>query len=189
VSVRPAPERLVTFVSDADLVAGCRQAAPGAWSALVHRFSSYVWAIALQAYRLSEHDAEDVFQEVFAKAYERLPSLRSDEAIRPWLAQLTRNACVDRLRSDSRVLLTDMPPEPIQPDPVLERLADALTVRDAVIGLPEHCREIIDRFFIQDQSYEVIGAEIGISAGTIASRISRCLGKLRAVLSASAPAR
>ena len=46
----------------------------------------------------AEHDAEDVFQDVFARAYERLGSLRDDAAIRPWLAQLTRNACVDRLR-------------------------------------------------------------------------------------------
>ena len=41
---------------------------------------------------------------------------------------------------------------------------------------------VIDRFFTRDQSYEAIGRELAIPAGTIASRISRCLGKLRVTL-------
>ena len=85
--------------SDAELVAGCRRGDPAAWNALVERFARYVSAIATQAFRLSEHDAEDVFQDVFAKTYERLGSLRSDDAIRPWIGQLTRNCCLDLLRS------------------------------------------------------------------------------------------
>ena len=84
-------------LSDAQLVGRCRAGEAAAWNELVERFSRYVYAIAVRAYRLAEHDAEDVFQDVFARAYERLGSLRDDAAIRPWLAQLTRNACVDRL--------------------------------------------------------------------------------------------
>ena len=45
--------------------------------------------------------------------------------------------------------------------------------------LPDHCREILDRFFAADQSYHEIGAQLELPAGTIASRISRCLAKLR----------
>ena len=57
-----------------------------------------------------------------------------------------------------------------------------MDVRSALVELPDHCREIIDRFFIRDESYETIGETLGISSGTIASRISRCLAKLRQVL-------
>ena len=89
-------------LSDAQLVGRCRAGEAAAWNELVERFSRYVYAIAVRAYRLPEHDAEDVFQDVFARAYERLGSLRDDTAIRPWLAQLTRNACVDRLRTSAR---------------------------------------------------------------------------------------
>ena len=83
-------------VSAAQLVALCRSGDQDAWAALVERFSRYVYAIASQGFRLRDQDAEDVFQEVFAKVYERLDTLRSDEAIQPWIAQLTRRVCVDR---------------------------------------------------------------------------------------------
>jgi DNA-directed RNA polymerase specialized sigma24 family protein len=46
-------------------------------------------------------------------------------------------------------------------------------------GLPENCRQILDRFFARDESYRTIGDTLGLPAGTIASRISRCLAKLR----------
>jgi DNA-directed RNA polymerase specialized sigma24 family protein len=45
--------------------------------------------------------------------------------------------------------------------------------------MPDACREILDRFFCRDESYAVIGRSLGLPAGTIASRISRCLAKLR----------
>ena len=70
-----------------------------AWNELVERFSRYVYAICTQAFRLAAHDAEDVFQEVFARVYEHLDRLRNDDAIRPWIAQLTRRLCIDRLRA------------------------------------------------------------------------------------------
>ena len=68
---------------DAQLVGRCRAGEAAAWNELVERFSRYVYAIAVRAYRLPEHDAEDVFQDDFARAYERLGSLRDDTAIRP----------------------------------------------------------------------------------------------------------
>jgi DNA-directed RNA polymerase specialized sigma24 family protein len=46
----------------------------------------------------------------------------------------------------------------------------------------EPCREILDRFFCRDQSYKAIGDALALPAGTIASRISRCLGKLKSEL-------
>jgi DNA-directed RNA polymerase specialized sigma24 family protein len=45
--------------------------------------------------------------------------------------------------------------------------------------LPENCHEILDRFFARDQSYAQIAEALELPMGTIASRISRCLTKLR----------
>lgn len=169
---------MLTDITDAQLVERCRAGEAAAWNELVERFSRYVYAIAVRAFRLAEHDAEDVFQEVFARTYERLDSLRDDASIKPWIAQLTRNACIDRLRSGDRV---ELMPEPLegQADAALEQLDEALTVHEGMRAISPNCREILDRFFARDESYRTIGEALGIPPGTIASRISRCLGKLR----------
>jgi RNA polymerase sigma factor (sigma-70 family) len=171
-------ETVDATLSDAELVARCRRGDPEAWNTLVERFSRYVSAIATQAFRLPQHDAEDVFQDVFARVYERLDTLRSDEAIRPWIGQLTRNCCLDLLRSSNRVVLT-AELEETTADEVIATLDEALTVREGLARLGPECRDVLDRFFCRDESYRTIGAALEIPAGTIASRISRCLGQLR----------
>jgi RNA polymerase sigma factor (sigma-70 family) len=169
----------LTSLPDAQLVARCRRGDEDAWRELVSRFSRYVFAICSQAYRLRAEDAEDVFQEVFARTHQHLERLRDDAAIRPWIAQLTRRLCVDRIRAGSREDVSDPDELPVVADDVMGTLDEALSVHEAMAGLPENCREILDRFFARDQSYQTIGAELGLPSGTIASRISRCLSKLR----------
>ncbi len=165
--------------SDAELVARCREGDEDAWRALVERFSRYVYAIAVQAYRLPEHEAEDVFQDVFARVYERLDQLRDDEAIRAWIGQLTRRLCVDRLRERKGIDVSS--PEPAEPklDETLERLEAAWRVQELMATLPKPCQEILDRFFARDESYRTIAEALDLPPGTIASRISRCLATLR----------
>ena len=165
-------------LTDAQLVARCRTGDHDAWRELVDRFSRYVYAIAVQGFKLPEHDAEDVFQEVFTRAYEHLHKLRDDEAIRPWLAQLTRRLCIDRLRAGSTEPLDD-DVEIAGADDTIARLDESLAVHEALAALPDNCQEILDRFFARDESYHTIGDALDIPSGTIASRISRCLTKLR----------
>jgi RNA polymerase sigma-70 factor (ECF subfamily) len=167
-----------TRETDAQLVARCRAGDEEAWRELVDRFSRYVYAIAVQGFRLSDADAEDVFQEVFARAYERLRNLRDDDAIKPWLAQLTRRICIDSRRVSAREQLSQDELTDELED-TLPRLDEALAVHEALALLPDHCQEILDRFFARDESYRTIGEALEIPAGTIASRISRCLVKLR----------
>ena len=166
--------------SDAEIVSRCRKGDEEAWNALVERFSRYVYAICVRGFRLNRDDVEDVFQEVFARVYERLGELRSDEAIRPWIAQLTRRLCLDRLRAGHREVLGDE--DTIgdeQVDETLAELDEAMTVQAGLDAVGEPCREILDRFFCRDESYRTIGEALALPSGTIASRISRCLGKLR----------
>ena len=83
----------VDAASDAELVARCRAGDQAAWDALVERYARYVHAIVARVYRLELHDAEDVFQDVFTRVFERLDTLRDGDALRPWIAQTTRNCC------------------------------------------------------------------------------------------------
>jgi RNA polymerase sigma factor (sigma-70 family) len=168
--------------TDAQLVSRCRAGDPEAWNEFVERFSRYVYAICSRGFRLAQYDAEDVFQEVFARAFEKLSELRSDEAVRPWLAQLTRRLCIDRLRLLARDAPGGEEPDEQEIEDVLGSLDDAMTVRAALDTVGDPCREILDRFFCRDESYRTIGDFLEIPAGTIASRISRCLDKVRAEL-------
>src|SRR5436853_3168869 len=120
--------------SAADLVARCRRGDQEAWAALVERFSRYVYAIAIQGFRLREHDAEDVFQDVFARVYQRLDTLRDDSAVRPWIAQLTRRICLDRIAATSR----EEPVEEVavgEDEEMLAELDEAFTVHEALAEL------------------------------------------------------
>ena len=166
--------------TDAELVARCRAGDEAAWGALVDRYARYVYAIAARVYRLGQEDAEDVFQEVFARVFERLGTLRDDDALRPWIAQTTRNCAVDTLRRSGREIAVDEVPEDI--DEGLDRLDEALTVHAALERLAPECREILDRFFRRDESYRTISADLELPSGTVASRIARCLTRLRDAL-------
>jgi RNA polymerase sigma-70 factor (ECF subfamily) len=170
-------------LEDSDLVVRCREGSSEAWSELVRRYSRYVYAIVSRGFRLAEHDAEDVFQEVFARTYEHLGSLRDDAALKPFIAQTARRLAIDRHRAMARVEPHEDVAE-LEPDvdETLDRIDEALTVREAMATLSDDCQEILDRFFARDESYRTISDALDIPQGTIASRISRCLTKLRGEL-------
>ena len=158
---------------DAELVRRCREGSAEAWNELVERFSRYVYAVCERGFRLGAHDAEDAFQEVFTRVYARLDTLRDDSAIRPWIGQLTRRVCLDRLAAAAH----EQPAEDV-PDEQLERTIEEID---------DPCRELLDRFFARDESYRTIGEALDLPPGTIASRLSRCLGKMRSHLEGRKP--
>lgn len=172
----------LSSLTDAELVRRCRANDPAAWNELVERYSRYVYAIAVRGFRLSEEDAEDVFQDVFTRVYTRLDSLRDDSALRPWIAQLTRRRCLDAIAARRDVPADEELTEEGSSD--LSDVEEAFEVREALAGLPEGCQDILDRFFTRDQSYKTIADELDIPSGTIASRIARCLSRLRDQLDA-----
>lgn len=168
----------LSTLSDAELVERCRTGDSEAWNELIERYSRYVYAICVRGFRLSEEDAEDVFQDVFARVFTRLDTLRDDSALRPWIAQLTRRRCLDAISGSGREQPTaDVTDDEGSGD--MTEIDEAFAVREAVAGLSDACQDILDRFFAQDQSYRTISDELDIPAGTIASRIARCLRKLR----------
>jgi RNA polymerase sigma-70 factor (ECF subfamily) len=169
----------LSALSDAELVQRCQTGDSEAWNELVERYSRYVYAICVRGFRLSDEDAEDVFQDVFTRAFMRLETLRDGSALKPWLAQLTRRLCLDALSGSGREQPIEETMAADERSADMEEIEEAFAVREAVAGLSDACQDILDRFFAQDQSYRTISDELDIPAGTIASRIARCLGKLR----------
>lgn len=165
---------------DEHVLARCRAGEAEAWAAIVEHYSRYVWAIALRGYRLNTTDAEDVVQEAFVRLHRNIDTVHG-ETLQPWLAQVARRLCVDVLRRQQREEVVEEVAE-THADDSLQHLDRAMDVRAAMLTLPEHCRDILDRFFARDESYELIARQLRVPQGTIASRISRCLGRLRAEL-------
>jgi RNA polymerase sigma-70 factor (ECF subfamily) len=103
--------------------------------------------------------------------------------VRPWIAQLTRRLCIDRLRAGRRESPAEVDDLDIaNAEETMSAIDEAIAVRVGLDAVGDPCREILDRFFSRDESYRSIGDALGLPAGTVASRISRCLSKLRAEL-------
>jgi RNA polymerase sigma factor (sigma-70 family) len=167
---------------DASLVARCRAGDQLAWRTLVERHAGLVNGILRGAFRLGVSDADDAFQEVFTRLYVKLDSVRDERALGGWIAQVTRNVALDTLRRNRRVQLVGEEFEAAGYDDAISEVFEALWVREALGALPEHQRDVLERFFVLDQSYQTIGAALGIPAGTIASRISRALAAVRVTI-------
>lgn len=164
------------------LVDRCRRGDQDAWRELVAIHSRYVYAIIRHGFRISDRDAEDLFQDTFARVFESLETLRDDAALQGWVGQIARNLCLDHLRRSRDTAPLDEAATAASAAPLAE-VDRALALHQAMAGLPPHCAEILDRFFCRDETYQTIGAELAIPPGTIASRISRCLSKLRETIS------
>lgn len=167
------------------LLERCRAGDERAWEAVVDRYANYVHSITVRAFRLAPADAEDVFQEAFLRTWQNLERIHDEEALRPWIGQVTRRLCLDRVR---RVREHADPEELERRGDVDQRLAtieEALDLRSGLAALSDTCQDILDRFFARDQSYATIGEELAVPAGTVASRISRCLARLRERLEGS----
>ena len=167
---------------DSRLIAHCRDGDQQAWGELVDRYSSYVYAIAVRGFRLDEPDAEDLFQEVFARTYERLGELHDPGALRAWIGQLTRHLAVDHLRRRRAQVGLEEVTEPEVAEDAIAEIDSGLRVQQMLGGVPEPFREILDRFFSRGESYRQIAAALDLPPGTIASRVSRGLEKLRVLV-------
>ncbi|MEX0938145.1 MAG: RNA polymerase sigma factor [Pirellulales bacterium] len=138
------------------------------------------------AYRLSgsQADAEDLTQQAFLVAQEKLDQLRSEDSARSWLFTVTRNCFLRTLRGHSAQSAAAMDldlnqiPEETWDDPIdHERLQDALN------RLAPEFRVILVMYYFEDCSYKEIAEKLNLPAGTVMSRLSRAKGHLRRYLS------
>jgi DNA-directed RNA polymerase specialized sigma24 family protein len=109
-----------------------------------------------------QHDAEDVFQDVFARVYER--STRCATTSR---AALDRPAHARSASTGSRRLAESNRADAARApaEDVLAALEEAFDVHEAMAELPENCQQILDRFFARDESYRTIGDTLELPPG------------------------
>lgn len=156
--------------SDAVLVGRARGGDAAAFDTLVRRYLSAAYAVALS--RLGEPaDAEDVAQDAFLSALERLDECRNPDQFGSWLLQIVRNRATDVQRfkrvRDAIPLETA---EVIAPRESPERDAERAELREdlleAVQGLTELQREVLLLYDFEGWSHREIAEKLGISEGS-----------------------
>ena len=139
------------------------------------------------------HDAEDLVQEAYLRAFEHYDDFRGQSA-RAWLLTIVRNACFSHLRRampagdaaefDERV----HSPDRASDDPELLALkeADSRQLTQALEELPEEYREAIVLRELEELSYKEISSIAGVPIGTVMSRLARGRERLRRSLTVTA---
>lgn len=170
--------------SDGDLVGRAREGEVGAYEELVRRYQALAHRT---AYLVTGDagDAEDAAQTAFLKAYSALPRFDPDRPFRPWLLRIVMNEARNRRRWRRRrsELELEEEHERAAGDPSPEERAEAAERRAVVLaalnGLrPEERLTIACRYFLELSEAEM--AEVlGVARGTVKSRLSRALSRLR----------
>jgi RNA polymerase sigma factor (sigma-70 family) len=155
---------------------------PAAWNEIVERYAPLVWSICTR-FGLSNHDREDVGQNVWLLLVGQLGKLREPAALPGWLATTTHRECLRIVTAARRS----------------ERLGDALpfadntmideeilmaernaALRAALAELPPRCQRLITMLTSDPpSSYAQISATLDIPVGSIGPQRARCLDRLR----------
>jgi len=174
---------------DSALVERARQGDEDAYAELVTRYQALA---ARTAYVItgSDADAEEAAQEGFVKAFYALDHFREGAPFRPWLLRIVANEAINRRKAASRrptVALSVALDRP-SPDTALSPEGAALATerREVVLAALRRMREedrlvIAYRFFF-DLSEAEMATALGVARGTVKSRLSRALGRLRLII-------
>ena len=157
-----------------------------AWNELVDRYASLLYTICTR-YRLSNHDTEDVGQNVWLLLVEQLGKLREPAALPGWLATTTARECLrvvtaasktERLGTglDDSVLFVD----DVAIDEVILVAERNAALHAAFAELSPRCQRLLS-MLISDppHSYAEIHAELGIPVGSIGPQRARCQERMR----------
>jgi RNA polymerase sigma-70 factor, ECF subfamily len=196
---RAATAALAT-AHDAELVRRFNTGDDAAFVEIVLRHREKMFAVALAL--LGNHaDAEEIAQDTFIRAHRGLAGFRGDSSLATWLHRITFNLSRNRywyyhrrhrhetdsldcaLRDDSKATFADLVASDV-PDPARAAAYREFVAHVAVgMGrLRAHQREILTLRNHRDHSYEEIAAILGVTVGTVKSRIARARDHLRRFL-------
>ncbi len=149
-------------------------------------YMPYVYTVAsnILSRSMPREDVEEVVSDVFVTLWKNAEAVREGK-LKAYLAALTRNAALSKLRSrhlseplEENAMPLDLP----DPEDRVISLAMADAAREAVNSLPEPDRNIFVRYYYLYQKTDDIAAELGLSPANVRVKLSRGRQKLRAYL-------
>ena len=183
--------------NEAELVRRVCSGESQAFEELVRPYERMVYLTAISILR-NEGDAEEVAQEAVLKAFSKLSSFRGECKFSTWLVQITYNEARMRLRKDRRNLYESLDEQQEEPEgeyrprdfadwrpipsELLEENETRQALQNAINSLRPAYREIVILRDLQDLSTKDVGVILGLSEGTIKTRLHRARLQLRDAL-------
>ena len=172
---------------DRELFARAQRGDEAAYEEIVQRYQQVAFRTAFLITG-SAADAEDAAQEGLVKAYKALATFRLGADPRPWLLRIIANEARNRVRSAGRRhqlevrLAGSFRPGGAAPSPEAAAVAaeDSRRLLGLVDELSDEDRLVISSRYFLELSGEETAAVLGIPEGTVKSRLSRALARLRA---------
>lgn len=180
------------YLSDEQLVLRAREGDSAALEELFLRYRQPVFRLVYRSVRNAD-DAEDITQEVFIKAFERLHTFREQSRFSTWLMRIALNLCTDHARMQKRrqellqreaagKLAWMTHPEPPDPDEVVRESTIQEVFHQALQQLPEAQRQLIVMRDLEQMEYEEMAQILGCTVGGVKLRVLRARRALKAKL-------
>ncbi len=171
-----------TTVDDTEIGRRLGAGDPDALRLAYDRYAGVVHGVALRVLG-SHHEAEDVTQQVFVRAWRGRASFDPARgALGAWLIGITRNQVVDRMAARARDRdLAGRAERVVHPSPptVTDQVVDAVVVADELDRLPEPQRRVIRLAFFDDLTQQQIASLTGMPLGTVKSHLRRGVDRMR----------
>ncbi|MEO8218637.1 MAG: sigma-70 family RNA polymerase sigma factor [Acidobacteriota bacterium] len=154
-----------------------------AYEYLVQKYLRRTVAAAWQIVR-DRTDAEDLAQEAFVKAFEKIDRFRAGERFAPWIYRIVTNLSLDLVKHRRRVRPQELSDDlPSGRNDHADRRAQsneiAMRIDEALGELPEMQRVVARLYLIEEFSHTEIAGMTGISEGTVRSHLSHARRKLQ----------
>ncbi|MEH7181230.1 RNA polymerase sigma factor SigW [Neobacillus vireti] len=163
-----------------------------AFAEIVEIYSNSIYQL---GYRMlgNRHEAEDIAQEAFIRAYVNIKSFNQDLKFSTWLFRIATNLCIDRIRkkkpdyyldaevsgTDGLTMYSQLSSDSPLPENELESLELQETVQKEILKLPDKYRSVIVLKYIEELSLNEISEILDMPLGTVKTRIHRGREALR----------
>ena len=182
-------------MDDLKIIESCLLGNKQIFSRLIDNYKNMVYNL---AYRMSNnpHEAEDISQEAFLRAYQSLAHFNPSYKFSTWLYQITLNIIRDKYKKkeidyvslDTPIETDDSEffPQPADltnnPEQIITQKDDLRAIQQAIYSLPLKYREVIVLRHLQDLSYIEIANILKLPQGTVKVRLYRAREQLRKIL-------
>ena len=134
------------------------------------------------------HLSDDITQEVFIKVFKKWNSFRNESSVKTWLLKITRNTALNYLKSAyfKRISLVSFFRNDKEYPSAEKQFLEKETMNevwDSVLKLPQKHREVLILDAKYELSYDEIAETLGVSIGTVKSRLHRARARVSKILS------